>query len=122
VSHDNADPALFFPKRLFSELFDFSLASIPTSLFYNLPVLRIRDPGWAKNQDLGSWIRDEHPESYSESSETIFKKILKFFDADPESEIFFLGFGIKEFVSRVRDKHFGSATLQASLSQQQQNA
>jgi hypothetical protein len=50
----------------------------------------IRDPGCVKSQDLdpGYGSGMENPDHISESLETIFwVKILKFFDADPESRI-----------------------------------
>ncbi len=48
----------------------------------------IRAPGWVKNQDPdpGSGPGMHNPDHISESLEAIFwEKILKFFDADPES-------------------------------------
>jgi hypothetical protein len=55
--------------------------------FHN-PVLRIRDPGWVKNLDPRSGSGMNNPDHISESLETIFwVKILKFFDADPGSEM-----------------------------------
>jgi hypothetical protein len=55
--------------------------------------------------DPGSGNRDEHPGSYSKSLETIFGlKIVKFFDADPGSGIFFiLESGIRDGKIRIRD-------------------
>jgi hypothetical protein len=49
----------------------------------------IRDPGWGRKSASGSGIRDEQLGSYFlELRNHFFRvKILKFFDADPESGI-----------------------------------
>jgi hypothetical protein len=70
------------------------------------------DPGWKKSGS-GMNILDHFPESL----ETVFRaKILKFFNANPDS-----GSGIRYFLTHgseirdgkiwIRDKHPGSATL-----------
>jgi hypothetical protein len=68
----------------------------------------IRDPECVKIR-----IRDENPDHFSESLVTIFwVKIPKFFDADPGFGIFLtLDPGWEKFVSGIRHKHPGSATL-----------
>jgi hypothetical protein len=56
----------------------------------------------------GSGSGMNNPDHISESLETIFwVKILKFFDADPGWKIC----GSRMEKNRIRDKHFGSATL-----------
>jgi hypothetical protein len=64
-----------------------------------------------KNPEPGSGIRDEH-------SDLIFRlKILKFFDADPESGILpILDPERKKIESGIQDKHPGSATLHLLIS------
>jgi hypothetical protein len=58
-----------------------------------------------------------NPDHISESLETIFWVfLLKFFDADPGSEMEIFGSEMEKFESgmekiRIRDKHTGSATL-----------
>ncbi len=56
----------------------------------------ILDPGWVKNQDQDQGWKSRN--YISESLKTIFRvKMLKFFDADPESGIFFgPGSGMKK--------------------------
>ncbi len=75
------------------------------------------------------WIRDGLKSRFGSGmniSDHIFKgletifwvKILKFFDADPDSWIFLTldpGFGVEKFGSGIRDKHPGSATLKTRL-------
>jgi hypothetical protein len=65
-----------------------------------------------KKSGSGSGSGMNIPDHISESLETIFWfKILKFFDADPESGIFLtLDPGWKKIL--IRDKHPGSARLQ----------
>jgi hypothetical protein len=88
-------------------------------------VLRIRDPVPFGPPGSGIWdgkkikirIQMNIPDHIFESLEKIFGvKILKFFDADPGSGIFFLPWirqlGWKKFGSGIRDKHPGFATLQ----------
>jgi hypothetical protein len=71
------------------------------------PGFWIRDQGLVKNQDPGMNI----PDHISESLETIFwAKILKFFDANPDTGIFLtLDPGRKKFGSGIRDEHLRSA-------------
>jgi hypothetical protein len=68
---------------------------------------RTRDPGWVKSQDL-----DELPESdFRELTNLFLVKILKFFDADPGSELKKFGSGMENIRIRDRDKHPRPATL-----------
>jgi hypothetical protein len=73
------------------------------------------DPGSDAFLTPGSGMRTEsgmnNPDHISESLVTIFwVKILKFFDADPESEMKKIRSGIRDGKIRIRDKHSGYAT------------
>jgi hypothetical protein len=81
-------------------------------------VFRIQDPGsdafltpgsgMGKKSGSGIRIWDEQPRSYFlELRNSLWAKILKFFDADPGWK----KFGPGKEKSRIRDKHPGSATL-----------
>jgi hypothetical protein len=76
---------------------------------------RIRDPGWSKNQD---------PDHIPESLETVFGlKILKLFDADPESfdPVSLSRIWDGKIRIGIRDKHPGSATLIIKNQKKQKN-
>jgi hypothetical protein len=61
----------------------------------------------------GSGTGMNNPDHISESLEKIFGvKVLKFFDADPES-------GTEKIRIRIRDKHPGSATQEKSVNRNQ---
>jgi hypothetical protein len=60
----------------------------------------------------GTGIRDEYPRSFFRELRTVLGlKILKFFDADPDPDLFDPGSGMEKFVSGIQDKHHGSVTL-----------